>query len=127
MKNTKILIVDDNEKDLKLLSAYLLSQGYEVIISKDGADVFKQLQAQNPDLVIMDIMMPDISGWKVCDKIKKDPLYQHVPILMCSAYIEDDGEFSKYAAGDCYIQKPINFDLLSATIQRLLSKKLTSS
>ena len=122
MKNIKILIVDDNDKDIKLLHDYLLSQECIVVIAKNEADVFKQLQEQNLDLVIMDIVMSDMSGWRICDKIKRDPLFKHIPVLMCSASIKEDDDFSKYETGDGYIQKPINFNRLVTAIQKLLIK-----
>jgi CheY-like chemotaxis protein len=119
----KILIVDDNEKDVKLLNDYLVIHKFFVFTAKNGEDAFNQIQAQLPDLIIMDIMMPDMSCWSTCNKIKKDPLYRHIPILMCSAYIEDDGEFSKHHTADGYIQKPIILGSLLSTIQKLLEKK----
>jgi CheY-like chemotaxis protein len=127
MKNAKILIVDDNAKDLKLLTDYLTLNEYSVVTAQDGEGAFSQLQTQTPDLVILDINMPDLSGWKTCDKIKNDPLYRHVPVLMCSASIEDDGHFSAYQTGDAYIQKPVNLGSILTTIQKLLSKKSSSS
>jgi CheY-like chemotaxis protein len=123
MKNAKILIVDDNEKDLKLLNDYLSSHEYSVVTAKDGEEAFSQMQIQKPDLVILDINMPDLSGWKTCDKIKNDPLCCDVPILMCSSYIQEGDDFSQYQAGDAYIQKPVNLVNLLTTIQKLLDKK----
>lgn len=122
MENARVLVIDDNEKDSKLLKDYLTINGYCVVTAKDTADAFDQMQAQKPDLVILDINMPDLSGWKTCDKIKTDPLLKHVPILMCSASIEDDGDFSAYQTGDAYIQKPVNLVSLLTTIQKLLEK-----
>ena len=121
----RILIVDDSEKDSRLLRDYLTSHGYSAVTAKDVEEAFTQMQAQKPDLVIMDIMMPDLSGWKTCDRIKKDPLYQDVPILMCSSLIQDDGEFRAYQTGDAYIQKPINLVDLLTMVQKLVDKKST--
>jgi len=123
MIKEKILIVDDNERDVKLLKDYLMINDYFVVTAKNGADAFNQIQAEKPDLVILDINMPDMSGWRTCDKIKKDPLNMHVPVLMCSSYIQDDGNFGIYKTGDGYIQKPVNLGNLLIKIQELLSKK----
>lgn len=127
MKNAKILIVDDNGKDITLLKDYLTSHEYSVFTANDGKEAIEQLQNQKPDLVIMDIMMPDLSGWKTCDKIKKDPLYQHIPIILCSSLIQDDGQFSAYQTGDAYIQKPINLVGLLKLIQKLLNQSNPST
>jgi CheY-like chemotaxis protein len=121
--NAKVLIIDDNEKDLKLLKDYLTSHGYAVDTVNNGPDGLKQMKVNPPDLVITDINMPDLSGWKTCDQIKSDPLLRHIPILMCSASIEDDGNFGAYQAGDAYMQKPLNLLSLLAMVQKLIENK----
>jgi CheY-like chemotaxis protein len=123
MKNIKIFIVDDNAHDLQLLKDQLTLHEYSVVAANNGADALKQMQAEKPDLVILDINMPDMSGWKTCDQIRSDPFLSHIPILMCSAYIEDDGRFDAYQTGDGYIQKPVNLANLLTMIQELLDKK----
>ena len=120
----KILVADDSEQDVILIQNHLLRQGYAVITAKNGNEALAQVQAQNPDLVIMDLMMPEISGWKACEKMKEDPRYQHIPVLLCSALIQDDGKFSQYEVGDGYFPKPIDFDHLSSMIQKFLNKKV---
>jgi CheY-like chemotaxis protein len=122
-QNAKIVIIDDNEKDLRLLKDHLTVNGYAVETANNGTDGLNLIRAQNPDLVITDINMPDMSGWKTCDQIKNDPLLRHIPILMCSASIEDDGEFSQYQAGDAYMQKPLNLLSLLAMVEKLLHEK----
>ena len=123
MKNAKIFIIDDNDKDLKLLTDYLTINDYAVVACQDAANAFNQMRDEKPDLVILDINMPDLSGWRACDKIKSDPALKHIPVLMCSASIEDDGDFSAYQTGDGYVQKPINLLNLLTTIKKILDKK----
>jgi CheY-like chemotaxis protein len=96
---------------------------YSIVTADNGTEALNQIKIQKPDLVILDIMMPDMSGWKTCDQIKNDPQSRHIPVLMCSAYIEDDGKFNEYQAGDAYVQKPINLTGLLTTIQKLLDQK----
>lgn len=122
MEKAKILIVDDNEKDLQLLQEYLSGRGYDVVATQDGSDAFNQVQTHNPDLVIMDILMSKMSGWKVCQQIKDDVRYQHIPVLMCSGSIQEDDDFSIYGIGDGYIQKPFRIDRVVTVIQKLLDK-----
>lgn len=123
MKKSKILIVDDNEMDLKLLDDYLSRQGYDVVTAPDGTDAFSQVQACNPDLVIMDIIMSKLSGWKSCEQIKNDPRYRNVPVLLCSSLIKDDSEFNEYGTGDGYIPKPVDLSRLLTMIQKFLNKE----
>ncbi len=122
MKRPKILIVDDNERDAQLMREYLSDHGYDIVVTQEGADALNQMQIHNPDLVIMDIIMSKMSGWKACEEIKKDERYRHIPVLMCSASIQDDEEFHRYGTGDGYIQKPVRPDQFLSVVKEFLNK-----
>lgn len=113
----KILIVDDNEFNVQLLVIMLAKYKYKIVTGNSGSSAMQQVEKESPDLILLDIMMPDISGYDVAQKLKSDPKYQDIPILFLSALNsnEDIVKGFKYGAED-YITKPFNKEELVTRI-----------
>lgn len=121
---TRILIVDDNPMNLDMLQRRLERDGYSVITAACGVDALKTLRQIDVDLVILDVMMPEMDGHTVLRNIKSDPALQHIPVIMASALTEEEQIVRCIEAGaDDYLPKPINSVLLRARVNSSLSKK----
>ena len=105
----KILIADDNLANVELLDAYLSGCDYEIEVASDGAETLEKVNSFAPDLILLDIMMPKLSGFEVCEKLKSDPKKKDIMILMVSALNElGDIERAVNAGCDDYLSKPVN-------------------
>ncbi len=118
---SRILVVDDNAQNLELLVAYLDSLGCHVATAADGQEALERIRQGNYDLVLLDIMMPRMSGFEVCRKLKTDPATRDIPIIMVTALNETgDMERARECGGDDFLSKPVNKIELLARIQNLL-------
>jgi len=119
----KILIVEDEESLLKLESILLTSKGYDVTGVTNGQAALDSLAEDPADLVLLDIMLPQIDGFEVCRRIKENPETKHIPVIMLTAKKsrEDMAKGEKVGA-DWYITKPFKSVMVIETIQRFLSK-----
>jgi len=105
----KILIADDNVPNVELLEAYLAGRDYEIETAGDGAETLEKVKTFAPDLVLLDVMMPKLSGFEVCEKLKKDPLTSGIMILMVTALSEyGDIERAVNAGCDDFLSKPVD-------------------
>lgn len=110
---SKILIVDDNKSNLQILKYILLEHNYEVIISKTGLEAIQLAKQHFPDVVLLDIIMPDISGYDVCQKIKSHPENADTPIIFLTAQNDTNSLVKSFeAGGNDYISKPYSRDEL---------------
>ena len=111
---SKILIADDNQANVELLDAYLSGRDYEIETAENGAETLEKVKSFAPDLILLDIMMPKLSGFEVCEKLKADPKTEGIMILMVSALSErGDIERAVNVGCDDYLSKPVNkFELL---------------
>jgi CheY-like chemotaxis protein len=122
-----ILVVEDNN-DLSLLFKLVLeSAGYQVAILDDGRDALAQVEKIQPQLVVMDIMMPEINGLQVSRKIKEKPDYQSLPILLVSALDRLQDEQLHKSRADDIIYKPFDLDYLISKIEQMIAKPLPTS
>ncbi len=104
-----VLLVDDNEQNLELLLAYLDDLKCELRTAKDGLEALDAVKAKLPDLVLMDVMMPRMSGFQACARIKKDAATRHIPVLMVTALNEvGDVERAVDSGADDFLTKPVN-------------------
>ncbi|MCL4220682.1 MAG: response regulator [Phycisphaerales bacterium] len=104
-----ILLVDDNEQNLELLLAYLEDLPCTVQTATDGVQALEKMASLNPDLVVLDIMMPRMSGYQVCERIKADPAMRDTPVVMVTALNEvGDVERAVDAGADDFLTKPVN-------------------
>lgn len=119
-----VLVVDDNEMNRDLLSRRLQRQGHTVVMAHNGRQAIKQLQTQPFDLVLLDVMMPEMNGYQVLEHLKADPALRHIPVIMISALddLESVVRCIQLGAED-YLFKPFNPILLKARIGACLEKK----
>ena len=125
---SKILIADDNVPNVELLDAYLAGCSYEIETAGDGAETLEKVQSFMPDLILLDIMMPKLSGFEVCEKLKSNPQTSGIMILMVSALSElGDIERAVNAGCDDYLSKPVNkFELLKRVDNMLRLRSITN-
>ncbi len=117
----KILIADDNPVNVELLDAYLADFAYDIETAGDGAETLEKVAAFSPDLILLDIMMPKLSGFEVCEKLKNDPNTRGIMILMVTALSElGDIERAVNAGCDDYLSKPVNKFELVKRVDNLL-------
>jgi twitching motility two-component system response regulator PilG len=123
MPKKKILVVEDEESLLKLESILLTSKGYEVRGVPNGQAALDAITEEQPDLVLLDIMLPEIDGFEVCRRIKSDPATRHIPVVMLTAKkTRDDMARGEKVGADWYITKPFKSAMVIETIQRFLVK-----
>lgn len=119
----KILIVDDEVQLIEMLQIRLEANGYEVVAAKDGQEGVDKVKSEDPDLIILDIMMPVMDGYEACKILKSDPQYSKIPIIFLSAKAqENDLKNGKEFGADAYVKKPFETSDLLAKIKELLSK-----
>jgi CheY-like chemotaxis protein len=115
------LIADDNPQILELLEAYLEPLGVRVRLAADGETALSAVEREEPDLILLDIMMPKRSGFEVCRLLKEDPRYRDIPVIMVTALNEaGDMERARECGGDDFLTKPVNKIELLARVQNLL-------
>ena len=119
----RIAVVEDNKTNIKLLRCQLEMEGYEVHIEETGNAGIKMIKSKKPDLIILDIGLPDINGFNLCKFLRKDKVTKDYPIIMLTAKNEDRDKIEGLSLGaDDYITKPYNSDELKLRIKNLLSR-----
>ncbi len=121
LTGSRVLIADDNEQNRELLDAYLADENYEILMANDGQETIDSIEANQPDLILLDIMMPRMSGYEVCEKIKSDPEKQSIPVLMVTA-LNEMGDIEKAVKAGCddFLTKPVNQLELKTRVRSLL-------
>ena len=120
----RVLVVDDNEQNLELLQAYLEDVDCRVLAAYSGAQAMKIIRQERPDLILLDVMMPEMSGFEVCRQVRNDPDIKHIPVIMVTAL----NEFGDIQRGiDCgtddFLSKPVNRWELIARVKTMLKLK----
>lgn len=124
---SRILIADDNAANRELLEAYLARVDCELETSVDGADTLEKVKTFSPDLILLDVMMPKLSGFEVCKKLKDDPATSSIMILMVTALSElGDIERAVQAGTDDFLSKPVNRVELTKRVENMLKLKGTT-
>ena len=119
-----ILYIEDNPDNRLLVKRILISEGYALIEAKDAFDALNVLTNAHPDLILMDINMPDMDGYTLTAKIKSLPGFERVPILAVTANVmRGDKEKTLEAGCDGYIQKPLDIDQLTREIERFIMRR----
>jgi DNA-binding response OmpR family regulator len=117
----QILIVDDNELNLSLMTRILEMEGYMVITAHNGQDALRQAQIHSPDMIILDVMMPDISGYDLCRALRMPPMNVDVPIIMLTAMDSDTEQIlAKDAGANEVWSKPFDFDTFTVRVKELI-------
>jgi CheY-like chemotaxis protein len=118
---SRILIVDDEKDMVELLRAQLESHGYETLTAYDGEGALDKARSEKPDLIILDLMLPKIDGYKVCRMLKFDDKYKHIPIIMFTAKSgNEDKEIGQEVRADEYITKDIEPKKLIEVVNKYL-------
>ena len=125
--NVKILLVDDEPDILEIISYNLSAQGYNVSTANNGLQAIKKARKEQPHLIILDVMMPEMDGIEACEQIRKIPELQHTLITFLTARGEDYSQVAGFEAGaDDYITKPIKPKVLVSKIKSLLRRLNTA-
>ncbi|RIK83011.1 MAG: two-component system response regulator [Planctomycetota bacterium] len=120
-RKSRILIADDNEPNVELLQAYLDGVDCEIAVAVDGRDALDKVASFKPDLILLDVMMPKLSGFEVCTQLKNDPATRGIMILMVTALNElGDIERAVDAGTDDFLSKPVNKLELLKRVENML-------
>lgn len=121
LSGSRVLIADDNEQNRELLDAYLADEDYEILMANDGQETMTAVESQQPDLILLDIMMPRMSGYEVCERLKADPEKRSIPVLMVTA-LNEMGDIEKAVNAGCddFLTKPVNQLELKTRVRSLL-------
>ncbi len=119
--NARILLVDDNVQNVELMQAYLESLPCKIFTAKDGVEAVEAVHREKPDMVLLDVMMPRMSGFDVCRKIKSDPMSRDIVVIMVTALHEvGDHERAVECGTDDFLTKPVNKLELLTRVRSLL-------
>ncbi len=120
----KILVVDDEVDITDTLKILLERRGFEVITANSGKEALEKVKKEKPDVVLLDVMMPDMSGWDVCKKIKEDNETKDIPVIMLTILFgEEERKKSFEVKADAHIEKPIIIDRIIGVINWVLKYK----
>ncbi len=128
LQGSRVLIADDNHQNCELLDAYLADEGYEIVMAHDGQQTLDKVAECSPDIILLDIMMPKLSGYEVCQTLKKQESTSQIPILMVTA-LNETGDIERAVASGCddFLTKPVNHLELKTRVRSLLRvRHLTS-
>jgi len=124
MANKKVLVADDEQGFVEFVRDRLEAEGFDVITAYNGVEALEMAHSSGPDLVILDILMPQMNGYDVCRKLKIDDKLKKIPVIMLSAKFQpNDIEFAKEMGADAYLTKPLELKILSDKINELLKIK----
>ena len=117
---TTVLYIEDNEDNIFMLKSRLERKGYDVLIAKDGFAGYEAAVANIPDIILLDVGLPEMDGYDTARKVKSDEATKHIPIIMLTAHALSDDRDKAFAAGaDEYEAKPVNFSVLLEKIAKL--------
>lgn len=124
MSSPKILIIDDEVDLVETIRFPLELEGYQVLVAYNGEEGLHLARKEKPDLIILDLMLPKIDGYKICRFLKFDEKYKHIPIIMLTARSQEkDRLLGKETGADEYITKPFDLDNLLKKINKYISAK----
>lgn len=118
----KILAVDDERHIVRLVQINLVKEGYEVVTASNGREAIEKAREIKPDLIVMDVMMPEMDGFEALEKMKADPELMAIPVIMLTAKAQDADVFSGWQKGaDLYLTKPFNPSELLTFVKRIFT------
>ena len=107
--STRVLVVEDEQDVAELLRYHLTKEGYEVTLVGNGADALKRARETKPDLILLDIMVPQLNGWEVCRRLKQDAETRAIPVIMVTGRVEEGDKVLGFEMGaDDYVTKPFS-------------------
>ncbi len=120
----RILVIEDDPSSARLVGYALEREGYQVEIAVNGVEGLRKVQEDDPDLVILDVMLPGLDGFELCHRLRAEPRTDHVPILMLSAKAQEiDRSTGLRAGANEYLVKPADPAEILANVERLLAEK----
>jgi two-component system alkaline phosphatase synthesis response regulator PhoP len=121
ISSSRVLIADDIQQNRELLEAYLADEGYQILMAADGQQTMQMVDDHQPDLILLDIMMPRMSGYEVCTRIKADAAKRMIPVLIVTA-LNEPGDIEKAVNAGCddFLTKPVNRLELRTRVRSLL-------
>ena len=123
MDKKKILVVEDEIQLAEMLKLRLEAHNYQVVIAQDGQEGLDKARQEIPDLIILDLMLPKIDGYKVCGLLKKDARYTKIPIVIFTAKIQEEAvKLGRELGANAYLTKPFEPDVLLAKIKELIGE-----
>ncbi len=123
MSKKRILVVDDEVELIKAIQIRLEQAGYEALFAYDGQQGLEKAHKEKPDLIILDLMLPKMDGYKVCALLKGDTKYNKIPIIMLTVRAQDtDEKLGLELGADAYITKPFQHEVVLAKIKELLKE-----
>src|SRR5579862_5259216 len=121
----RVLVVDDIPSNIKLLEARLVAEYFDVVSAANGQDALASIAAQEPDIVLLDVMMPGMDGFEVCRRIKSNPKTAHIPVVMVTALDQTSDRVAGLDAGaDDFLTKPVDDAALFARVRSLVRLKM---
>lgn len=124
MTDKKVLIVDDEKDIVETIKFVLESEGISCITAYDGEEALNKAKTEKPDLIILDVMLPKINGYKICRLLKFDTKYKDIPILMVTARSQEEDKLIGADTGaDEYITKPFNIDDVITLVKKYLKER----
>ncbi|GBE18141.1 MAG TPA: response regulator transcription factor [Euryarchaeota archaeon] len=123
---TKIMVVDDEPDITFIVKETLTREGYDVIVANNGKEALEKIKSEDPDLVLLDVMMPELDGWETCKQIKADDDTKDTMVTMLTVKSEDEDKVKSldYALADWHINKPIDRKKLVKTVKWLLTNPI---
>jgi len=119
----KILVIEDSEASIHLIQSYLQKAGYQTVVAKTGFTGLSAVRDAKPDLIVLDIMLPDMGGHKICRMVKFDKKLSHIPVVVwTSRDTEQDAETAKQCGADAFVVKTTRIEVLIEVIGKLLEK-----
>jgi len=119
----KILVVDDEKELIALVSLHMKMAGFEVFTAANGEKALELSREEKPDLIILDLMIPKIDGWQVCEQLREDPATKDIPVIMLTARTQIEDKLKGFEAGaDDYVTKPFSPRELVARVKRVLAR-----
>lgn len=120
--NKQVLVVDDDAMNREVMEAFLLSEDYEVLLASNGQKGLDLAHQYQPSAIILDVRMPDMSGYSVCEKLKQNPDTKHIPIMIMTGFdSQEDFERAKSVGADEFLTRPFDGDNLLNRIHKLVS------
>ena len=117
-----ILVVDDTPSTRDLICNYLRKGGYQVVEANNGKDALTKALNKKPDIIITDVIMPEMNGFELCRSLKKNPVTQNLPIVLCTSKNQSiDRMWGMKQGADAYIAKPVDQEQLVKTVQELIA------